>query len=334
TRPDWITPEEIVRLRELGCTRIELGVQSVDDAVLERVRRGHGTDEVRRATRLLKDAGYKTDFHLMPQLPGATPASDLRDLRRIFDDPGFRPDMIKIYPCTVIEGSPLHDWWRQGKYRPYPTSRLIETLIRAKTEVPRYCRISRLIRDIPSTSIRAGNHTTNLRQVIQTEMTERGLACNCLRCREVGRAAKTDLRLIRATPHLFDDVYAASGGQEHFLSFEDYRRRAVFAFCRLRLPSRKPSDDTKGLWDRIPEIRDTAFIRELHTYGHLVPINTRDPKAAQHKGLGRRLMLTAERIAREAGYRRMTVISGVGVRGYYRKLGYRLQGTYMVKKLR
>ncbi|MFC1639095.1 elongator complex protein 3 [Patescibacteria group bacterium] len=324
TRPDSVTPEEIAHLRELGCTRIELGVQSLDDKRLRLIRRGHDTAAVRRATRLLKDAGYKTDYHLMPQLPGATPASDLRELREVFADPDYRPDMLKIYPCTVIEGTELHRWWKEGRYRPYPNGRLLDVLVRAKADVPRYCRLSRIIRDIPSPDIVAGNRNTSLRQVVSREMAERGLRCACLRCREVGRQPE----LLGAQPVAFDDTYESAGGEERFLSLEDESRTAVFAFCRLRLPGGQES-----LYERIPEIRGAAFIRELHTYGHLVPIDTRRRGAAQHRGHGKRLMAEAERIAREAGFERMAVISGVGVRGYYRKLGYRLRGTYMVKRL-
>ncbi len=333
TRPDWISPAEIVRLRELGCTRVELGVQSVDDRILAVTKRGHDVASVVEAARLLKDAGYKTDFHMMPQLPGATPASDLAELRGIFADPRFRPDMIKIYPCVTVELAELHQWWKDGKYVPYSDAKLIAMLMKAKASVPRYCRISRLIRDIPSTSIVAGNAVTNLRQVVQEKMRAKGLACACLRCREIGRAAQADPSLAGETPVFFDDAYEASGGEERFLSFEDAARRAVFAFCRLRLPPKEPQGAVREVWDAIPEIRGAAFVRELHTYGNLVPIAGRDPEASQHKGLGRALMDQAERLAKGAGYRTLAVISGVGVRAYYRKLGYRLYGTYMVKRL-
>ncbi len=333
TRPDRVTPAEVARLRRLGCTRVELGVQTLDEKILKRVKRGHDTAAVARAVELLKDAGFKTDFHLMPQLPGATPRSDLAGLKRIFDDPAFRPDMVKIYPCVVLATAELHEEWKRGEYRPYSDRALLEMLIKFKAAVPRYCRISRLIRDIPSTSILAGNPVTNLRQVIRVQMDRRGLRCACLRCREIGHAAKDDPKLLLAVPRLFDDAYESAGGLEHFLSLEDRRRRAVFAFCRLRLPAREPSGPRAEQLKLLPELRGAAFIRELHTYGHLVPIDTADPDASQHKGLGKKLMAEAERLARRAGFRKMAVISGIGVRGYYRKLGYRLQGTYMVKNI-
>lgn len=333
TRPDWITPQEILRLRALGCTRVELGVQSIDDAILDATKRGHGTAAVIRAAKLLKDAGYKTDFHMMPQLPGATPASDGKELVEIFDNADFRPDMIKIYPMVVVELAEIYEQWKRGEYIPYSDEDLIEMIIQAKTRIPRYCRISRLIRDIPSTSIVAGNMATNLRQIIQDRMKVRGLKCSCLRCREIGRVGAEDPSLMVEKPIAFDDRYEASGGEEHFLSYEDGSRRAVYAFCRLRLPPKEARGDMRKVWDAFPVLRDAALIRELHTYGRLVPIDGKDPNASQHKGLGKKLVKEAERIAKAAGYKKLVVISGIGVREYYRKLGYRLQGTYMVKTL-
>ncbi len=333
TRPDWISPPEVVRLRTLGCTRIELGVQSTRDDLLALTKRGHDVAAVRKAGRLLRDAGFKVDYHLMPQLPGSSPETDYQDVKTLFDDSDFRPDMIKLYPCVVVPQAELYEWWKKGEYKPYPDERLIEMLIRVKSElIPPYCRISRLIRDIPSTSIAAGNAVTNLREVIQAKMRERGLRCRCLRCREIGhQPSDVSLQLSTVRPKLFDRIYEASGGREHFLSLESPDERVVFAFCRLRLPAKTAPSE---LCDLIPEISGAAFIRELHTYGHLVPIDARKKSASQHTGLGRTLMAEAERIAREAGYEKMAVISGIGVRGYYRKLGYRLKGTYMVKQLK
>lgn len=317
TRPDWITDKEIVRLRTLGVTRVELGVQSVNDELLTLTKRGHDVASVRQAAALLRDSGYKTDFHIMPQLPGSTPEGDLEDIRQIFADPDFRPDMLKIYPCVVVELSELYDWWKDGKFTPYPDADLVEMLIKAKQYIPRYCRISRLIRDIPSTSIVAGNAITNLRETVQQKMKERGVSCACLRCREIGRQKQEHPELATAEPVLFDDEFEASKGIEHFLSMEDKDRRAVFAFCRLRLTPNS----------------DTAFIRELHTYDRLVGIDKHDPSASQHTGLGRKLMQRSEEIARAAGYKKLSVISGIGVREYYKKLGYTLENTYMVKML-
>lgn len=321
TRPDWISLREVKRLRALGCTRVELGVQSTQDDVLELTKRGHDVQSVRDAGKLLRNAGFKVDYHMMPQLPGSTPKRDYDDVKTLFDDPDFRPDMIKLYPTVVVPLAELHDWWKRGDYKPYSDEKLIETMIRMKSElIPPYCRISRLIRDIPSTSISAGNAVTNLREFIQQKMRTRGLHCKCLRCREVGHVAPEKRT---RKPELFDLSYEASGGEEHFLSFEDKKHEVVFAFCRLRLPSEVA----------LPELEGAAFVRELHTYGHLVPIDAKKKSASQHKGMGKKLMRRAEEIAREAGFTKMAVISGIGVRDYYRKLGYRLSGTYMVKSL-
>lgn len=340
TRPDRITPAEIERLRRLGCTRIEMGVQSLDDNLLATCRRGHDRAGVARATRLLRNAGFKVDYHLMPQLPGSTPARDLKWLRQVFADPDFRPDMIKLYPCVVIKTAELHDWWQSGRYRPYSDRQLVNTLVKFKREVPPYCRISRLIRDIPSPSVLAGNRTTNLRQVIQRTLADQGGQCRCLRCREIGHAGRERPELYRRPSKLFDRPYETAGGREHFLSFEDRQQETVFAFCRLRLPdwadpnaSASEREAEQALLARLPELRGAAFIRELHTYGHLVPIGTRERRASQHSGLGKRLMAHAEKLARAGGYRKLAVIAGVGVRDYYRHLGYRRQGEYMTRQL-
>lgn len=320
TRPDWITKREIKQLRQLGVTRVELGMQSADDAVLEKIKRGHGTAEVKTAAKLLKDAAFKVDFHYMPQLPGSNPDNDVAGFKEIFDNPEYRPDMIKIYPCTVVQNSLLYAWWKLGRYKPYSNEELIEAIIKMKTYIPRYARISRLIRDIPSTEIAAGNVITNLRETIQGIMKERGLQCNCLRCREVGHQLALGHRRIK----LFIDEYAASGGREYFISFEDLKRRVVLAFLRLRLPAQ----DHQPIFNIL---KQAALIRELHTYGLMMGIGQNKMQASQHKGLGTKLMAEAECVARAAGYKKMAVISGVGVREYYKKFGYTLKDTYMVK---
>ncbi len=335
TRPDWITPDEVKRLRLFGCTRVELGLQHTDEEILAITKRGHTLAQMTKAARLLKEAGFKTDFHLMPQLPGSTPAKDYQMIAEVFANPDLRPDMVKIYPCAVLKNTDLYKWYQAGTFTPYPDEEMLEMLIRAKSElIPRYCRISRLIRDIPSTEIMAGNKITNLRETIQSEMKKRGLACPYLRCREVGHTLTPTLSpkgrggTDNPSPlegegggegiKLFIDTYTASGGQEYFMSFEDPARRVVYAFLRLRI-----NGDNK-----------TAFIRELHTYGHLVPIGKNKIEATQHKGLGKKLMAEAEKICRQHGLKRLQIISGVGVRDYYRHLGYRLSKTYMVKSMK
>ena len=319
TRPDFINEKTVWEMREQGCTRVELGAQTIDDKILKTVKRGHGSLEIKNAMRTLKLYGFKVDLHLMPQLPGATPGKDLKMMQAIFSNPAYRPDMIKIYPCTVVKNSELYTWLKKGKYKPYSDKKLLETIIAFKTTVPRYARISRLIRDIPSHHIQAGNKMTNLRQVIQTEMGKRGLKCNCLRCREIGHVDSKKLKVESLKPKLFTDKYEASSGKEYFLSLEDKKRTVVFAFCRLRL-------DKKGLFP--------AFIRELHTYGQSLEIQSKNTKESQHKGFGKQLIAIAEKICKNNHIDTLAVISGVGVKGYYKKLGFVENRTYLVKKIK
>jgi elongator complex protein 3 len=329
-------------MRELGCTRVELGVQNTSDKILKLIKRGHDTQEIKRATKMLKDYGFKVDYHLMPQLPGAAPTTDLKMMLKVFDDPDYRPDMIKIYPCTVVKTSELYDWLERGEYKTYSDRHLINMLKKFKARVPRYVRISRLIRDIPGHHIQAGNKMTNLRQVIQAEMKKEGLKCNCLRCREVGHQHFADGTTHK--PKLFIDEYEASGGKEYFLSFEDAKRDVVYAFCRLRVLSEQKTSDKiilpKGLPNEgiTPAVLDTmgypAFIRELHTYGQLINIGKKSDGASQHIGLGTKLIAEAEKICQKNKSFKLAVISGVGVRGYYKKFGYKLENTYMVKSLK
>jgi elongator complex protein 3 len=297
----------------LGCTRVELGVQTIDDKILKKIDRGHNVAEVSRATKLLKDAGFKVDYHLMPNLPGATPKKDLENYKKVFADQNFCPDMVKIYPCAVIPGSKLWNIWNRGEYKPYSEKTLMELLLAIKVATPPYARISRLIRDIPSQSISAGNKITNLREYLQKELERRGLQCKCLRCREIGHAKSVDLK---SKPKLFVTKYRASDGMEYFVSFEDAHRKIVYSFLRLRLPEKS----------------DIAYIREVHTYGQMVELGERT-KYIQHTGLGKKMIKKAEHIAKKSSVKKIYIISGIGVRNYYRKLGYGLKKTYMVKKI-
>ncbi|MBI4341129.1 MAG: tRNA uridine(34) 5-carboxymethylaminomethyl modification radical SAM/GNAT enzyme Elp3 [Candidatus Omnitrophica bacterium] len=319
TRPDYVDEAEVRRLRRLGVTRVELGVQSLDEEVLRLIVRDHGTAEVRRATRWLKDAGFKVAYHLMPNLPGATPESDLQTAQALFTEENYQPDTLKLYPCVVIETAELHGWWRQGRYVPYDDETLLELLVEIKRRVPPHVRIERVIRDIPSTSIEAGCRITNLREAVLRRMRARGLSCRCIRCRQVRDEAQGHFELVRRS-------YPASGGTEIFLSFEDGTADRVASLLRLRIPSSAAA--------ALPALREAALIRELHTYGRHVPLHGRREDAAQHRGFGARLIQEAERIAKEEfGRRRLAVIAGVGAREYYRRLGYELQETYMVKAL-
>ena len=323
TRPDYINEKEIERMRRLGCTRVEIGVQSLDNSILKLNQRGHKVEQTIKATKLLKDAGFKICYHIMPNLPGSTPAKDLNVFKRLFNGPEFQPDMLKIYPTVVVKGSKLYSQWKKGKYKPYTDKQLLNLLVKIKQVIPSYVRINRLIRDIPSISIEGGNKISNLREMVQKEAIKRGTPCQCIRCREV-----RNLYFCPKNVKLNSIKYPASGGVEYFLDYEDVKNDKLLAFTRLRLPQH-PTPKTQN-----PILRGCAIIRELHTYGHLVPINQRKQQAAQHLGLGKKLMAQAEKIALKNGYQRMAVISGVGVREYYRKLGYKLKETYMVKDLK
>lgn len=330
TRPDYINEQEIRRLRTLGVTRVELGVQSLNERILELIVRDHTTAEIRQATTLLRNAGFKIAYHLMPNLPGATPDDDRETFRRLFEDPAYRPDAMKIYPCVVIESAELYRWWQEGRYQPYDDETLIELLADVKVMVPPYVRIERVIRDIPSTSIVAGCKVTNLRETVLRRMAKEGRRCRCLRCRQVRDEADGAFVLTRRD-------YDAGDGQEVFLSFEDPSTDRVAAFLRLRLPASRCSAQA-GIPHQADHwwgvLRGAVLIRELHTYGRHLSLHDRREDAAQHRGFGQQLLAEAERIAREEfGYRRMVVIAGVGVREYYRRFGYELEDTYMVKQL-
>jgi len=344
TRPDAITAKTIFHMRRQGCTRIELGLQAPDDKILDLIQRGHTVEQFEKAILLLRSAGFKVDLHFMPDLPGTTPDHDIEMYRLLFEKETLRPDMVKIYPNTVIKSAELYKWFQKGKYKPYGEKELFRALSEMKMITPRYCRISRLIRDIPETEIEAGNKITNLREALSAELKKIGKQCVCLRCREIGRQKENiDADTI---PQLFIDEYKTIGGTEYFLSFEDANRVAVFGFLRLRIPTKRspdltPSEEEKkyrtqlSLLEKfLPENKDCAFIRELHVYGKVVQIGKREKKDSQHKGLGKQLVAAAEKLCKEKGFKKVSVISGVGVRGYYRKLGYRKIGTYMVKKLK
>ncbi|MFA5107648.1 MAG: tRNA uridine(34) 5-carboxymethylaminomethyl modification radical SAM/GNAT enzyme Elp3 [Patescibacteria group bacterium] len=327
TRPDFVTAEEIVRLRELGVTRVQIGVQTTDEKILKYIKRGHDLATVSRATALLRNAGFKINYHLMPGLPGATPAKDVRVFRRVFTDERFKPDYLKLYPTVVLKHSPLYRLWQRKKYRPYTEKQLLSLIPKLKALVPRWVRLERLVRDIPGPDIAAGSTVTNLRQVLH----ERGVVCHCIRCREA-RAAQANSTQAK----LWTEKYSAAGGTEYFISFEDRARKRLYAFIRLRLPDVPCAggDAQLRLHKPLPVLRGAALIRELHTYGQMLPLRRGHERAVQHLGFGKRLMREAENLAKEHGYKRIAVISGIGVRGYYRKLGYRLQETYMVKNIR
>ena len=319
TRPDYINEKEVEWFRYLGATRVELGVQALDDKILAINLRGHKVSETINATRLLKDAGFKVCWHLMPNLYGSNVEKDKKMFREVFSNPDFRPDYIKIYPCMVIKGAPLYDLWKEGKYTSYSNEELLEVIKNIKSHVPYWVRILRTIRDIPSVSIESGSKTSNLRQVVQREMKMENLSCKCIRCREVGSANKNNID--GKDKKLFVEEYESSGGKEIFLSFESADRKVIYSLLRLRLTSNQ----------FLYEIKDCALIREVHTYGQQAEIG--EEGDTQHRGMGKKLILEAERIVKENGFRKIAVISGIGVRDYYRKQNYKLIGEYMVKEL-
>jgi len=320
TRPDNVTMAEVQRLRWLGVTKVQLGAQSLDDTILAQNKRGHDVDTTRRAVRRLRLAGFKLHLHWMPNLLGATPESDRADFRRLWDDPALRPDEIKIYPCSLIQGTELYSNWQRGEYHPYTDEELIELLIECKTIVPPYCRINRVIRDIPAHYIAAGSTTSHLRVVAQREMKRRGLECNCIRCREV-RSEKVDTGALR----LEMITYPTDATVEHFLSYVTPRGKLA-GFLRLSLPSPNAPHD-----EILDELRGAAVIREVHVYGPALEIGTASRGEAQHAGLGTRLIEQAMGLARDAGYKRIAVISAIGTREYYRKLGFELGELYMAR---
>ena len=320
TRPDAVSVREVVHLRRLGVTKVQLGVQSLDDRILELNKRGHTVADTRRAFTLLRGAGFKIVAHWMPNLYGATPESDYEDFLRLWEDPALRPDELKIYPTSLLENTALYTLWQEGKYEPYPEEVLIDLVARCKTHVPRYCRINRVFRDIPSPNIVAGTKKANLRQLVQRYMAERGMTCQCIRCREVRHrsVASGSLRLDVFT-------YNTSVGREVFLSYvtpDDH----IAGFLRLSLPA---SPEVVP----IEEIKRAAMIREVHVYGPALSVGTPSDGEAQHRGLGRRLIEKAAEIARGEGFRELAVIAAVGTRPYYRKLGFELHALYMMRSL-
>lgn len=320
TRPDHISPEEVLRVRRLGCTKVQIGFQSLNDAVLRANRRGHTVAATRRAVKLLRQAGFKIHAHWMPNLYGSSPDADIADYRLMFADADFRPDELKVYPCSLIESAALMQHYQDGSWRPYTTEELLHVLVECFRMTPEYCRLTRVIRDIPGTDIVVGNKLTNFRQLVENELARQGERSPDIRGREIRQTtvALDDL-------HLDELPYESSWGGEIFLQYISADRQ-IAAFLRLSLP---PPDDAPIT----PELAGAAMIREIHVYGQSVEIGETATGRAQHVGLGTRLIERAVAIARERGYARLAVISAVGTRGYYRKRGFVDADLYQIREI-
>ncbi len=332
TRPNVCT-SHIDEMLSYGATRVELGVQHADDRIYKLINRGHTVHDVVDATKALKNAAFKVLYHVMPGLPGSTKAKDISFVKRLFNDEAYQPDMLKIYPTLVIGGTILHRMMLDGDYTPYTSEEAADVISEFYRYIPKYVRVMRIQRDIPATKIERGVNKSNLRELVEAKIREKGIEPQEIRYREVGLnrrewQATENKRNVRATNPLANNrhregkfemndlQYKASGGKEHFISYEN-REGLIAGFIRLRLPPKTNS----------------ALIRELHIYGSEIPIDSTLKEGIQHKGLGQNLLSEAETTAKAAGYDNMSIISGVGVREYYRKRGYRLSGNYMVKRL-
>ncbi|MDI6916540.1 MAG: tRNA uridine(34) 5-carboxymethylaminomethyl modification radical SAM/GNAT enzyme Elp3 [Thermoplasmatales archaeon] len=324
TRPDWCKKEHVDQILRLGGTRVELGVQSTFDAVLRNVERGHRVQASIDATRILKDSGLKVCYHMMPGLPGSSKEMDLESFKKIFYDEKFRPDMLKIYPTLVIQGTKLYDSWKNKGYKALTTDEAAEIITEVKRIVPRWVRIQRIQRDIPVPLIDDGVKKSNLRQIVEEKMKKIKIKCNCIRCREVGHKMLKGIMPDVNNIKLLRMDYGASGGKEIFLSFEDLKKDILIGYARLRKPG-KPHRK---------EIKDCILIRELKVFGQMVPIGEKPEYEWQHRGYGKELMKECELITKkEFGCKKILVNSGAGARNYYRKLGYRKNGVYMGRVL-
>lgn len=314
TKPDWGFLEQGNEMLRQGCTRVELGIESVYDDVLLHTHRGHSVADSKKSIQILRDLGFKINFHYMPGLPLTDRERDLAGMNQLFSDPDYCPDMIKMYPCMVAPGTALEQQWKKGEFTPITTEEAASRIVEWKKNVPEYCRIQRIQRDVPTKYWSAGVDRTNLRQYTFDNFSVR---CRCIRCREPkGKSISWAAVKIKV------EEYPASGGREFFISAEDTSQDVLIGFCRLRFP--------KELLR--PEITEkSALIRELHVYGTATAIG--EEGLIQHRGWGKRLMEKAEQLAKDQGKAKVVVISGVGAREYYRKIGYQREGYYMVKSI-
>ena len=318
TRPDVCGEKEIKRILNFGCTRVELGVQALDDKIYKKVQRGHLIKDVIDATKLLREAGFKIGYHIMPGILGSNPEKDLEMFKKIFKKEEFKPDQLKIYPCQVIKGAQLEALYWKKKYKPYSEQQTKFLVLKFIKQTPRYCRIMRIMREIPPQYLIAGTTRINIRKDIEDELRDKKQKENIkeIRFREVGLRTRYEDK-INTKLKLKITKYKAASGQEYFLEFIN-KDEILFALCRLRINKKT----------------NKAIIRELHVYGKTLELGMKG-KESQHIGLGKKLLLEAEKIVKQNKIPELQIISGVGVREYYKKLGYRLDesGIYMIKKI-
>ncbi len=323
TRPDTISKTTIAEMLNFGCTRVELGVQAIDDKIYKLVNRGHKLKDVVEATKLLKDANFKVFYHMMLGLPGSNIKKDIQMFKKLFLDEKFKPDGLKIYPCQVIQGAKLVNWYKKGKYKPYTKEQLENMLIKIFKLIPNYCRVMRIMREIPPEFLVAGTTRIDLRRDVEAEIHKRKLKINEIRFREIGFNLRDKLPKEKINQRLKLKItkYNASEGEEYFLEIVN-QNNILFALCRLRV--RKQNRKIYGA------------IRELHVYGQSINIGQKSKKReliTQHKGLGKKLIKKAEEIAKNREVEKLYIIAGVGVREYFYKLGYKLENEYMVKNI-
>ena len=325
TRPDEITARELAWLRKLGVTKVQMGVQSLDDHILEINKRGHTVAEALRATALLRAASFKIVLHWMPNLLGATLNSDREDFSKLWTD-GFAPDELKIYPCQLLEGTELYTQWQDGNYTPYTQDELIHLIADIKPMIQPYCRVNRIIRDIPSHHVVEGNKRTSLRQDVLVEITRRGEKCNCIRCNEV-KKQQVQVEELRLEDYVYNPAYA----EEHFIHYRTPEGK-IAGYLRLSLP--QDSEENHPSADlNFADLNGAALVREVHVYGQSLAVGAEKDGAAQHIGLGKQLLEEASRIAKEKGYINLAVIAAIGTRKYYEARGFESGELYMVKAL-
>lgn len=323
TRPDYAKMEDINRMLQFGVTRVELGVQTLYNHIYKRVDRGHKIQDVIEANQLLRDSGIKVAMHMMPGLLSSF-SSDVNMFKRLFNEPLFSPDMLKIYPCLVTEGSEFYDMWKKGEYEPYTSQQAVDLIVEVKKILPKWVRTMRIQRDIPATLIDAGVKKSNLGELVYNRLEEEDIQCQCIRCREVGHKKAHGIEPDYNNIELLRTDYDGVGGHEIFLSIEDVENDILIGFTRLRIPSNRVF--------RKEITSSSSLIRELHVYGQMQKIGKNDDNLWQHKGYGAQLLEEAERIAKdEYNKNKMLIISGIGVRDYYRKFGYYKDGPYMSK---